>query len=60
MKKTYSQPKTIIELAQCEMLLAASILDSNTGTQSITPISDDSFNGEFAVKEYDFDDVFAD
>ena len=58
MKKIYFQPKTIAELAQCEMLLAASLLDSNSGTQSITPSGDEPYNGEFAIKEYTFGDDF--
>jgi hypothetical protein len=59
MKKIYFQPKTIVDLAQCEMLLAASMFDHNAGTQSITPSSDEPYNGEFSVKEYSFGDDFA-
>ena len=56
MKKIYFQPKTIINLAQCEMLLAASLLDADAGTQSVTPSGDEPYNGEFSVKEYHFGD----
>ena len=57
MKYTYIQPQTKVELAQCEMLLAASLFDATLGEQSITP-SDDEYNGEFAVKAYTFGDDF--
>ncbi|MBO7069242.1 MAG: hypothetical protein J6W52_11315 [Bacteroidaceae bacterium] len=55
MKKTYFQPKTIIEFALCETMLAASLFDANSDTQNITP-SNEEYNGEFAVKEYSFGD----
>jgi hypothetical protein len=55
MKQLYIQPQTKTELAQCVMVLATSMLDNNTGSQSITPV-DDEYNGEFAVKEYSFGD----
>ena len=58
MKKIYIQPKTLVDLAECEMLIAASMLNPNSGSQSITP-SDDEYNGEFSVKEYSFGDDFA-
>ena len=58
MKKIYIQPQTIVELAQCEMLIAASMLDINNGdSQSIT-VTDDEYEGEFSVKEYSFGDDF--
>ena len=58
MKKIYIQPQTIVELAQCEMLIAASMLDINNGdSQSIT-VTDDEYDGEFSVKEYTFGDDF--
>ena len=57
MKQIYIQPQTKVEHAQCEMLLAASLLDQNKGNQSVTP-TDDEYNGEFAVKEYSFGDDF--
>ena len=55
MKQIYIQPQTKVEHAQCEMLLAASIFDQNSGSQSITP-TDDEYNGEFAAKEFLWDD----
>ena len=58
MNKVYIQPQTKAESAQCEMLIAASILDADTGTQSITP-SNDEYDGEFSVKTYTFGDDFA-
>ena len=58
MKKTYIQPQTIVELAQCEMLIAASMLDINSGdSQSIT-VTDEEYDGEFSAKEYSFGDDF--
>jgi len=58
MKKSYITPQTIVELAQCEMLIAASQLDINNGdSQSIT-ITDEEYNDEFSVKEYAFGDDF--
>ena len=58
MKKIYIQPQTIVEFAQCEMLIAASMLDINKGdSQSIT-VTDDDYDGEFTVKEYSFGDDF--
>lgn len=47
----------MIELAQCEMLIAASQLDVNNDSQGIT-LTDDEYNGEFSVKEYNFGDDF--
>lgn len=57
MKKTYILPQTKVELAECEVMLAASSFDVSSGSQSITPI-DDEYNGEFAIKEYSFGDDF--
>jgi len=58
MKKTYIQPQTIVELAECEMLIAASSLNiDNSDTQSIS-VSNDEYDGEFSVKEYSFGDDF--
>lgn len=57
MKKTYIQPQTMVELAECEVMLAASTFDANSGSQAITP-TDEEYNGEFAVKEYSFGDDF--
>lgn len=59
MKRTYLQPLTTVEFAQCEMLLAASRLDATLGEQGITP-SNDEYTGEFAVKSYSFGDDFGD
>jgi hypothetical protein len=57
-KKTYITPQTLIEVAECEMLIAASMLDINNGdSQSIT-VTDDEYEGEFSVKEYSFGDDF--
>ena len=55
--KQYIQPQTKVEFAQCEMLIAASMLDVNSDSQSITPSNDD-YDGEFSVKEYSFGDDF--
>ena len=58
MQKTYIKPQTIVELAGCEMLIAASMLDINNGdSQSIT-FTDDEYDGEFSVKEYTFGEDF--
>ncbi|MBR3858097.1 MAG: hypothetical protein IKM68_08990 [Bacteroidaceae bacterium] len=57
MKKTYITPQTTVELAQCEMLIAASQLNISNDSQGVTP-SDDEYNGEFSVKEYSFGDDF--
>ena len=54
MKKTYIQPQTKVEFAQCEMMLAASILDNTSDSQSITPSNED-YDGEFSVKEFEID-----
>ena len=54
-KKTYITPQTLIEVAECEMLIAASMFDISSDTQSITP-TDDEYNDEFSAKEYSFGD----
>ena len=56
-KKTYITPQTLIEVAECEMLIAASMFDISSDTQSITP-TDDEYDGEFSTKEYSFGDDF--
>ena len=56
-KKTYITPQTLIEVAECEMLIAASMFDISSDTQSITP-TDDEYNEEFSAKEYTFGDDF--
>ena len=56
-KKTYITPQTLIEVAECEMLIAASKFDISSDTQSITP-TDDEYNDEFSAKEYSFGDDF--
>ncbi len=55
MKRTYIQPQTMVEQAQCEMLLAASLFNKDIINQSIT-LTDDDYNGVFTVKEYNFGD----
>lgn len=57
MKRTYIQPLTKVELAECEMLLAASKFDAGLGEQSVTP-SGDEYNGEYSAKSYSFGDDF--
>ncbi len=56
-KKTYITPQTLIEVAECEMLIAASKFDISSDTQSITP-TDDEYDDEFSAKEYSFGDDF--
>ena len=56
-KKTYITPQTLIEVAECEMLIAASMFDISSDTQSITP-TDDEYDDEFSAKEYSFGDDF--
>ncbi|MBR6031018.1 MAG: hypothetical protein IKP36_03545 [Bacteroidaceae bacterium] len=58
MKKTYIQPQTIVELAQCEMLIAASLLNIDNGDSQSVTVTDDEYDGEFSVKEYSFGDDF--
>ena len=58
MKKTYIQPQTIVELAQCEMLIAASLLNIDKGDSQSVTVTDDEYDGEFSVKEYSFGDDF--
>ncbi|MBR4643867.1 MAG: hypothetical protein IKO73_01730 [Bacteroidaceae bacterium] len=55
MKKSYIKPQVMVDFAQCAMLVAASLLDVDSDSQSITP-SNDEFDGEFSSKEYSFDD----
>ena len=56
-KNTYITPQTLIEVAECEMLIAASMFDISSDTQSITP-TDDEYDDEFSAKEYSFGDDF--
>ena len=58
MKKTYIQPQTLVELAECEMLVAASHLDISGGDSQSIQLDDDVYNDEFSVKEYSFSDDF--
>ena len=46
----------MVEQAQCEMLLAASLFNKDIINQSITLTNDDDYNGVFTVKEYNFGD----
>ena len=57
MKRSYIQPQTKVEQALCEMLLAASQFNANLTNQDIN-LTDDEYNGAFAVKEYNFGDDF--
>ena len=57
MKKTYIQPQVMADSAECEVMLAASLFNNTSDSQSITP-TDEEYNGEFAVKEYSFGDDF--
>lgn len=57
MKKSYLKPQTLVEIAECEMLIAASILDPNSTTPSVE-LTDEEYNGEFSTKEYSFGDDF--
>ena len=43
----------MVEQAQCEMLIAASLFNKDLSDQSIQ-LTDDEYNGVFAVKEYNF------
>ena len=45
----------MVEQAECEMLLAASLFNKDINNQSIT-LMDDDYNGVFTVKEYNFGD----
>ena len=59
MKKIYIQPQTNVELAQCEMLVAASKFDLDNGnSQSVSFSDDEPYDDEFTVKEYSFGDDF--
>lgn len=51
----YIQPQIKVEFAQCETILAASRFNQALDDQSITP-GDDEYNGEFAAKEFLWDD----
>lgn len=57
MKKTYIQPQTMVELAECEALIAASLLTTDSDSQSIQ-LTNDEYDGEFSAKEYSFGDDF--
>ena len=59
MKKTYIIPQTIVFPAQCEMMLAASLLETGRSSQDIE-FTDDDYEGEFNTKEFSspFDDAF--
>ena len=45
----------MVEQAQCEMLIAASLFNKDIINQSIM-LTDDDYNGTFTVKEYTFGD----
>lgn len=47
----------MVEQAQCEMLIAASLFNKDLTNQSIQ-LTDDDYNGTFTVKEYTFGDDF--
>ena len=55
MKQTYIQPQMMVEQAQCEMLIAASLFNKDLTNQSLQ-LTDDDYNGSFTVKEYTFGD----
>lgn len=57
MEKSYIKPQTMVETAECEALIAASLLDPNSDTQGIR-FTDDDYDGAFSVKEYTFGDDF--
>lgn len=57
MKKMYIKPQTLVETAECKMLIAVSILDSNSNTPSVE-LTNEEYNGEFSAKEYTFGDDF--
>ena len=57
MKKSYLKPQTLVEVAECEMLIAASILDPNSTTPSVE-LTAEEYSGEFSTKEYSFGDDF--
>ena len=46
----------MVEQAQCEMLLAASLFNKDINNQSIKLTDDDDYNGVFTVKEFLWDD----
>ena len=45
----------MVEQAQCEMLIAASLFNKDLSNQSIQ-LTDDDYNGSFTVKEFLWDD----
>ena len=55
MKRIYIKPQTKVEQAQCEMLLAASLFDTNLTDQGIQ-LTVDEYNGTFTAKEFLWDD----
>lgn len=57
MKKSYLKPQTLVEVAECEMLVAVSILDPSSSTPSVE-LTNEEYNGEFSTKEYQFGDDF--
>ena len=57
MKKMYIKPQTLVEVAECEMLIAVSFLDPNSNTPSVE-LTNDEYDGEFSAKEYTFGDDF--
>ena len=54
MKKTYIAPQTLIHVATAIKILAASALNHNYDEQDVT-LTDEKYDGEFAVKECEFD-----
>ena len=58
MKKTYIQPQTLVEMAECEMLVAGSHLEINGGDSQSVSLTEEEYDGEFSAKEYSFDDDF--
>ena len=53
----YIKPQTLVEVAECEMLIAVSFLDPNSNTPSVE-LTNDEYDGEFSAKEYTFGDDF--
>ena len=47
----------MVEQAQCEMLIAASLFDTNLTDQGIQ-LTVDEYNGTFTAKEFLWDDDF--
>jgi len=54
MKKAYIIPRTTVDVAEAEQMLAVSLLDPNRDAQTIT-IYEDEYDGEFKAKEYTID-----